>query len=289
VSDLAVSDRTGVERFIGVDAGGSRTISVLVDEGGTELARAESGPSGFQDDGPDVAAMAILSLLTELTAASEECPARLVCAMAGGGHRAPSEELRRHLVAARIADEVAVVTDADAALHAAFGDGPGIVVIAGTGSIAVGRGPDGRTARAGGSRPPSGDPGSGEWIGRQAIQAGMVAEPGKARDTVARVARTVGELAEKGDAAAAALVRSAAEALAVLAIEVGAELGPWEQTPRIALAGGLLDPGRPVRTAVTVALERGSPGSVVLPDRVDAALGAARLALQGGFASRKEP
>ena len=283
--------------FIGVDAGGSRTTAVVVDRDGTELVRGTSGPSGFQDRGPEVAAASIRALVAELIdasrdrpGASDERPARLVCAMAGGGRGGSASELEHLLGAADIADQVTVVTDADAALHAAFGEGPGIVVIGGTGSIAVGRARDGRTARAGGTLPPGGDPGSGEWLARQAIRARLdpVSQLGQrtldaSRSEVAGLARVVCEAASAGDQAAATLVRRAGEALADLVLDVRAGLAPWAASPRVALAGGLLEPERPVRDAVIAALRWESPPTEILPERVDGALGAARLAIRGGF------
>ena len=59
------------------------------------------------------------------------------------------------------------------ALQAAFGDGPGVIVIAGTGSIAYGRNREGQTARAGGWGFAISDEGSGHWIGRTAVAAAI--------------------------------------------------------------------------------------------------------------------
>src|SRR2546426_12051867 len=58
-------------------------------------------------------------------------------------------------------------------LEAAFGRGPGVVVIAGTGSIAYGRNAAGQTARAGGWGFAISDEGSGYWIGRAAVASAM--------------------------------------------------------------------------------------------------------------------
>ena len=59
------------------------------------------------------------------------------------------------------------------ALEAAFGSGPGVIVIAGTGSIAYGRNREGQTARAGGWGFAISDEGSGHWIGRTAVAAAI--------------------------------------------------------------------------------------------------------------------
>lgn len=236
--------------------------------------------------------------------------------MAGGSAGGAAKELRGRLVDARLAEEVAVVTDADAAFHAAFGDEAGIVVIAGTGSIACGVAVDGSRARSGGTRPPGGDPGSGEWVARQAIHALGVAggsgpddESGLLRDAVlahtgaanaarlgkwaraasraevAVMAEAVAGAARAGDRTAGDLLLRAAEQLADLAFAVEARLAPWTSPPAVGLAGGLVDPQRPLRDLTTAVLAARSPPLTVLAGRVDGALGAARLALRGGFAS----
>jgi glucosamine kinase len=73
------------------------------------------------------------------------------------------------MIAELIAGEIEVVGDMQIALRAALGNGPGVVVIAGTGSIAYGRDAEGRTARAGGWGFAISDEGSAHWIGRTAM------------------------------------------------------------------------------------------------------------------------
>src|SRR5205085_1278058 len=62
-------------------------------------------------------------------------------------------------------------------------DAPGIVIIAGTGSIVYGRNQRGEAARAGGWGHLIGDEGSGYWIGREALAAVMRAEDGRGPST----------------------------------------------------------------------------------------------------------
>ena len=64
-----------------------------------------------------------------------------------------------------------VTTDYEIALEAAVGTGPGVVLLAGTGSVAFGRNATGETARAGGYGPWIGDEGSAFEIGRRAVAA----------------------------------------------------------------------------------------------------------------------
>ena len=76
-----------------------------------------------------------------------------------------------------------VTTDIEIALTAAFGDGPGIVVVAGTGSVVLGRDPEGRMLRRGGYGWQMGDEGSGYAIGRAALGAVSRAHDGRSPET----------------------------------------------------------------------------------------------------------
>jgi glucosamine kinase len=101
----------------------------------------------------------------------------LVVGAAGVGRDPERTELREFLRAERLAERVVVTGDLDIALEAAFGDKPGIVLVSGTGSVAVGRTPDGTVHRRGGYGWQMGDEGSGYAIGRAALLA-----VGQARD-----------------------------------------------------------------------------------------------------------
>ncbi|SPF45447.1 fragment of putative N-acetylmuramic acid/N-acetylglucosamine kinase (BadFG/BcrAD-type ATPase domain protein) [Candidatus Sulfotelmatobacter kueseliae] len=91
-----------------------------------------------------------------------------------GGSGAARPELAakvRQILAAILLTPIDVVGDMQIALEAAFDTGPGVIVIAGTGSIAYGRDQQGNTARAGGWGFAIGDEGSAHWIGRAAVSA----------------------------------------------------------------------------------------------------------------------
>src|SRR5436309_12127417 len=77
--------------------------------------------------------------------------------------------LRRRL--AGLARRVDVIADVEAAWHATLGAERGVLVLSGTGSIALGRDARGRWARAGGLGPLLGDEGSAFWIGREWLRA----------------------------------------------------------------------------------------------------------------------
>ena len=95
----------------------------------------------------------------------------LVVGAAGAGREPERDELRTALRNENIASHVMVTTDIEVALAGAFADGPGIVVSAGTGSVAVGRDRKGARHRMGGYGWQMGDEGSGYAIGRASLGA----------------------------------------------------------------------------------------------------------------------
>lgn len=84
------------------------------------------------------------------------------------GATADRAALRRALKP--LAGRVRVMTDFELAHLAAFGGGPGVLLVASTGSVAYARGARGRSRRAGGLGPLLGDEGSGFWLGREALR-----------------------------------------------------------------------------------------------------------------------
>jgi N-acetylglucosamine kinase-like BadF-type ATPase len=116
---------------------------------------------------------------------------------------------------------VRVMTDAELAWRAAAGGGDGIVIIAGTGSIAWG-GFAGKQARAGGLGPGQ-DPGSGDWLGREAVAAGIVAAPEEGQFPA-----LLPRLLAEQRAAMQPILRRAAEELAATLSECAAKLG-WSE------------------------------------------------------------
>src|SRR5262249_5109595 len=95
------------------------------------------------------------------------------CVGVSGAARSSASETSRKIVAGIVSGEIEVVGDSVTSLYAAFGTGPGIIVIGGTGSIAYGRNGEGKMARAGGWGYAISDEGSGQWIGRTAISASL--------------------------------------------------------------------------------------------------------------------
>jgi glucosamine kinase len=166
--------------YLGIDGGGTKTRCVLADET-MVLATAMSGGSNIVRLGETQARETLHTAVRQVCATANISLAQIsaICIGAAGADRpAIAAKIRMILVEliSAIAPETAlpkieVVGDMTIALEAAFGAGPGVIAIAGTGSIAYGRDANGHTARAGGWGFAISDEGSGHWIGRRAISA----------------------------------------------------------------------------------------------------------------------
>ncbi len=158
--------------FLGIDGGGSKTTCVIGDES-SSLAIAESGPSNITRVGETAARESLHHSINAACAAAKIHPNQVqqACIGVAGAADAEIAEAVRKIVAELISGKIEVVGDMEVALAAAFGSGPGVVVIAGTGSIAYGRDVQGNTARAGGWGFAISDEGSAHWIGRLAVAA----------------------------------------------------------------------------------------------------------------------
>jgi len=156
--------------FLGIDGGGSKTACVV----GNEIAVLGLGTSA----GSNVVRVGEAQARESLHAAIRQaCQSARVttpeitraCIGVAGAAREEVREVILRLAKEIIPGEIEVVGDMEVAMEAAFGEGPGVIVIAGTGSIAYGRNTKLRTARAGGWGHAISDEGSGHWIGRAAV------------------------------------------------------------------------------------------------------------------------
>jgi len=187
---------------------------------------------------------------------------------------------------AGLACRVRVVPDVEAAHRGALGEAPGVLLLAGTGSIALARGARGRWRRAGGLGPLLGDEGSAFWIGREwlKVTAGEASRPRLRRllgapDAVRRIAALapgVLRRARRGDSRARHVVAEAQAELARLLHEAAhrARLRP---PVRVSWAGRLLDDAR-FRAAIWRACRRLGLGIAPRPPRESAVAAALRLA-----------
>jgi N-acetylmuramic acid 6-phosphate etherase len=247
----------------GLATSGSSRPVVVVDLGGTWVRVVASGPGRrtFRAPTPGVTGLpAVLDRLWRRWRLSRRDVVALGVASRGiwtaGERRALARRLRR------FARRVVVISDVEAAYLGALGDTAGVLLLAGTGSIALGRDRRGRFTRAGGLGPLLGDDGSAFAIGRAWLRASSMT-PARIRrivtapDAVARVAAlapSVLRRARRGDRTARRVVADAQRGLADLVARVAPRLGPGRPIP-VSWAGGLVGDRR-FRAGVWRALRR---------------------------------
>ncbi len=292
--------------FLGVDGGGSKTLAVVVDAAGAERGRGLAGCANAQAVGVE-AAVAEIRRAVEATRAAAGCRAPFAAAWIGlAGIDSPRDHARLlpHLRA--LAGVVSLTNDAELALGALPGC-IGVALVAGTGSIALGRNASGAQTRAGGWGHVFGDEGSGYDIGRRALKAATRAADGRGPETqllarildaweldgaygiigrvypfddkaeIARLSRLVFAAAEAGDRVAEGIVRRAAIELAKSALAVSKALGFDAGALPLALGGGvLLHEARLRRDVLRLVRRRQPVESVALV--AEPALSAARAA-----------
>lgn len=168
---------------LGIDGGGTRTRAVLVDASGEIDGWRMGGCGNFQVVGLQGLESLLRELIYELGGQAKGGGVSLCLGLAGAGR--PDEQAAiADLVRDRgWADLVCVVSDARVALEGAHGGEAGIIVIAGTGSIVLGKNSAGKEARTGGWGPLLGDEGSGYSIGLEALRAVFKARDGWGKDT----------------------------------------------------------------------------------------------------------
>lgn len=296
---------------LGIDAGGTKTVCLLADETGRIVGEARAGGANLQVAG-ELAFEKVLHDVMERAIGDRAIVPAVVCLGIAGVDRAEDEAVVR-AVMRRIAYKarVVVVNDALVALVAAVGPAPGVVIVAGTGSIAYGRNAENRAARAGGWGYVLGDEGGGYWIGRQALRAVVRASDGRGRPTsltarilshfevahvqelvpavyrrpltptaVAALADCVREAHQEGDAVAAEILDGAANELVVAARSVTRQLAMEGEAFPLVLAGGMFRAVPWLAAELPERLRSVAPRSRAIRLEEDPANGAVRLALE---------
>jgi len=164
---------------LGIDAGGTKTVCLLADAQGAVVSEAR-GPGANLHAAGELAVEKVLHAVMESAIGDRTIvPAAICLGIAGVDRHDEARTVAAIMRRIGHKSRVLVVNDALIALVAGAGDDPGIVIIAGTGSIVYGRSAAGDAARAGGWGHMIGDEGSGYWIGREALAAVMRASDGR--------------------------------------------------------------------------------------------------------------
>jgi glucosamine kinase len=303
-----------VSIFLGIDGGGSKTSSVIGDEQSL-LGTGVSAGSNVVRVGEEIARESLRAAIRQACAAANVAPTEIqrTCVGIAGGAGPKIAEVVRRLLSELVSGEVEVLGDMVIAMEAAFGSGPGVIVIAGTGSIAYGRNSKGEVARAGGWGFAISDEGSGHWIGRSAVAASLrvydetgdqstgallesitkswgvntreqlvVAANGSPAPDFAALLPAVLSAADAGDATAQGVLTRAGAELATLAKIVIGRLFDHDGVAAVAVAGGVFCNCALVRENFYDSLRGEHPQVVPNPGVVNPAEGALKIARKGG-------
>ena len=307
--------------FLGIDGGGSKTSCLIGDETSILGAGTAAG-SNLIRVGQAQAREALANAIRQACAVANVASSQIqrICVGLAGAAGPEVAERVREIVAELLSDEgppggtpveIQVVGDMVIALQAAFANGPGVIVIAGTGSIAYGRNAQGESVRAGGWGFAISDEGSGHWIGRAVVAAAMRAmdeAEGESAKTVdglmkswrlqtieqlvmaanstpppdfAALFPTVLSLADSGDRIALEVLTHAGVELAKLAGIVIQRLFPPSRAVSVAMSGGVFGSSPLVRQVFYNSLRSDRTEATINPSVIEPVRGALELARQG--------
>ncbi|MEA2164319.1 MAG: hypothetical protein QOK37_2446 [Thermoanaerobaculia bacterium] len=299
--------------YLGVDGGASKTAALVTDETGQPLGDGLAGPSNHLRVGIETAARNVERAVTKALVNANVASRAIVwtyCGIAGADHPAHRQEVVDSLSVFFPRGNFTVDNDARIALTGAIGFGAGVVVIAGTGSVAVGRNDAGDEARAGGWGPIVGDEGSGYAIARGGLAGILRQFDGRGQETlmtellqreykmapsdlprfvyaqtthaddIARLSKLVIEAAEHGDAVATEIVANAAGELAKIAIAAARRLGLIDEEFPVAYVGGAFNAGEALLAPMRRAILAVAPKARIVPPARTPVQGAAQMAMR---------
>ena len=304
--------------MLGIDAGGTKTVCQLANERGEVLAEARRGGANLQASGELEVEKVLHEVMEEAIGDHDVRPAAICLGIAGVDRPDDARVIQALMRRIGYKAKVLVVNDALIALEAGAPDGqPGIVIIAGTGSIAYGRNANNQAARAGGWGYMLGDEGSGYWIGRAALRAVLreadrrgpatqltglllnyygVARPqdliaqvyhgGLRPSAIASLAQCVQGAFSDGDAVAIGILRNAADQLESSGLSVARRLDMVGSEFPFVLSGGIYRAVPWLEEELARRLQMASPRSRTILLNDEPAGGAVRLALaeaRGGY------
>jgi N-acetylglucosamine kinase-like BadF-type ATPase len=268
-------------RFVGVDAGGTKTHALVADESGEVLGVGRAGTGNWEGVGLDGALAALRQAVGEALTAARTSPQEVTAAGYGlAGLDWPSDEARlRPLVEELgLSGPSVLVNDTFVALRAGAREPWGVVIVAGTGTTVAGRNRRGEMARTPGLGYPFDDWGSAPDLAQAALHAVARAYTGRGPATalsnrlvrlvgaadvadllegvsrwrynlfplVADVVRALMEEADGGDGPAREIVLRAGRELGGGAVVVIRRLGMEDEEFDLVLAGGLFRSASPL-------------------------------------------
>jgi N-acetylglucosamine kinase-like BadF-type ATPase len=297
---------------IGIDGGGTKTEAVIMDANYRLLGEAVAGPSNPLRVGIVKAAAAVREAIDKACQAAQVQRTDIQAAeigLAGARREELRSRMREALSNTGIA-QIEVVSDADIALYGATDGEPGVVVIAGTGSVCCGINGRGKQMCAGGWGPIVGDEGGGSWIARQALRAIARAADGRGPETrmtaaaityfhittaddlstaiyaptvtnerIAGFAKQVIKAAKAKDQVAREILAQTGIELGLAAAAVIRNLKMERERFQVAYVGGVFSAaGELVLGSMRAEVKQTAPAAYLAPPRFSPAIAAARMA-----------
>ena len=304
--------------MLGIDAGGSKTVAWLADAAGLIVGEGRSGGANLHSAGELGTEKVLYDVIRAAVGDDAPLPGVVCVGMAGMDRADDREVVGAILRRLGFRGQVLAVNDALIALVAGADEDPGVVVVAGTGSIAYGVGPGGIAARAGGWGEVYGDEGSAFWVGRLALAAvvrasdrrgpqtaltslvlrhagteridGLVTQVYARADRRQAIAAMAGLVARAdGDAVAREILTAAADELTLAARSVVEQLEMRGERFRVVLSGGLFKMAPTVASMVARRVAELAPRAVTAVLTDEPALGAVRLALRAAAGRLRLP
>lgn len=307
--------------YLGIDGGGTKTTCAVGDESNV-LGTATAGPSNIFRVGEEQTRESLHQCVRQACIAAGVAPAQIAhtCVGGSGAGRPELAAVVRAILGEILPTPIDVVGDTETSVEAAFDTGPGVIVIAGTGSSAYGRNAQGMTARAGGWGFAVGDEGSAHWIGRSAVRAvlrhadtiGQDISNGENASQLARALMATWQVrslidlalaastvpppdfaglfpavAESSDELAVDILRVAGRELARIASLVIHRLFHDNQRVPVAMIGGVFRHSKVVREVFYNELRHADLRAEVREGIVDPVVGALRLARRGATRSAR--
>jgi len=303
--------------WLGIDGGGTNCRAAIVDHEGKLLGEGQADAANLLRVGLDNAVANIKKAVHQACAHAGIVAAQITAACIGlagvsqpGYHQQMLEALKKALPI----PDISLETDARVALAGATDNAPGVVIIAGTGSISCGINARGHFARAGGWGPIMGDEGSGSYIGRRALEAVMMdwdhrgkptsmrepvlkhfgvssppelttviydssaKEKGDVPARIAQLSRVAVKAAQEGDLVAQDILTAAAKELAKTTIAVIKQLRMEQDTFRIAYVGGVFEAGELILKPLREEIQKIAPNAEIAPPLDSPVIGAVKMA-----------
>ena len=298
--------------FLGIDGGGTKTHAVITDAACRVLGEGFSGASNPLRVGLEEAVSHIESAVADACANARvtlQQVSSACAAIAGVNHPIHYHTMEDALDQTLGLGVLELVTDVRAALEGALDGHAGVVLIAGTGSIAMGMNDAGEQARSGGWGPTISDEGSGYDIARRALKAVISSFDGRSPRTllserilnklrissaadlpgviynsdsesveIASLAELVTEAAQEGDEVARGILSGAGRELGELVLSVVRKLGLQSQSFRVACVGSVFKSGELVLSSLREAVLGEARDAEIGPPLHPPTIGAVKLA-----------